>query len=599
MLIAAAGQSAAAQNTAAIKEQSLPKLMLAKVVDAVNSGNEPTIAAFVENEIAFPPRDAGGPAAMSSRLFNLHHDHGGFTIERITKAEPNLVRGLAQAKSGDGWIEFIVATKPGAKASGEVVEKQTIVGIGFGDVLAPPELLPKERLSDEQLRSKIDSMVAALVHRDAFSGVVYVARAGRPIYFEAFGKQSGHGDSRNAKATRFHLASITKMFTAISIAQLVEAGQIRYEDTIDRILKDYPNREVAKSVTVHQLLSHSSGLVGAQQSVVKKLQPISSKTVLETFGSAPEQPLFAPPGRRFEYSNFGYSVLGRMIEAASGESYHNYIRRHVFEPAKMSQTDFVDLDSSPTNIAEGFMDAPDDQRVNNRSQLSVIGTPYGGAYSTAEDLDRFRVALLENKLVAQETRDRMWQGVMEPQKNVEYGYGTEITHYNGVKFIYHGGGWPGVTNRFEFSPDLQSTVIILSNYDINTQLMTNRCRQWLTQSPDNLPPDEGPPKFEIKFIAPSGPIAVGEVAKLGLEISNRGKLTHACVVDFEIKNAKGIKIHQQFVEQQRFANSQTRRYDFLWIPDRSGEFMLEAGLFGGGWQPKFDFVKSHDRLVVQ
>jgi CubicO group peptidase (beta-lactamase class C family) len=317
-----------------------------------------------------------------------------------------------------------------------------------------------------------------LAGADAFSGAILVAKDGKPIYDNAFGMASRAWKMPARIDTKFNIASLGKMFTAVAVAQLVERGKLSYEDTIGKILSDYPNQEAAQKVTVHHLLTHTSGLGSKTLGSFRQ----GFRTIKEYFPSlAKEAPRFEP-GTKFDYSNDGYLILGAIIEKASGQDYYDYIREHIYGPAGMTNSDSYELDSDPPNLATGYMDGPNGTRRNNIFNLPVKGLPHGLSYSTVGDLLKFAVALRDHKLISAKSTAVVWEDKTGDRQGAQpYGYGFYVNRYNGARAVGHGGGWTGITNRMDMFPDLGYTYIVLSNYDAETPAISFKLREWITQ----------------------------------------------------------------------------------------------------------------------
>jgi CubicO group peptidase (beta-lactamase class C family) len=227
----------------------------------------------------------------------------------------------------------------------------------------------------------------SFVDSAGFSGVVLVAKNGVPILELARGDANRRRSIANAMTTRFQLASGDKWFTKVAISQLVAAGKVALTDTVGTFLPGYPNATVRSKATVQHLLMHRSGMGmywnDAFSAKRKDLNTLDD--VVPLF--AGEQLAFAP-GERMQYSNNGYIILGRIIEVASGMSYYDYVQRHVFMPAGMSQTAYLTLDEWPADKAVGYASG-----AENTSSLAFRGSSAGGGYSTARDLLRLDAAL--------------------------------------------------------------------------------------------------------------------------------------------------------------------------------------------------------------
>jgi CubicO group peptidase (beta-lactamase class C family) len=313
------------------------------------------------------------------------------------------------------------------------------------------------------------------------------------------------------------------------------------------------------------------------------------------------EPLSFPPGQQFDYSNAGFILLGAIIEKASGQSYYDYVRDHIFRPADMTDTDFFELDTDPPNLAAGFKDGPSGTRLNNLFDLEVKGSPAGMAYSTGQDMTKFHMALIHRKLVSEQSLQALWTGVTEePERHAEYGYGTQIEHYNGTRIIWHGGGWKGVTDQYEMYPELGYTVVILSNYDSDPGAVAKKLREWLTQGTSevkSVPPT--PPALTLTAQVSAATLSKGTPITIKLTVKNSGGTAHASLIDMEVKDAVGAKANQQFTMGQKIDSGQSRTYTYSWTPTVSGHYTLDLGAFGPGWTPKYRFESAVATITVK
>jgi CubicO group peptidase (beta-lactamase class C family) len=253
---------------------------------------------------------------------------------------------------------------------------------------------------DTALAARFGKALDSLAARDQFSGVAVLARDGTPVFERAVGFADREARLPNTPETAFNVGSINKFFTAIAIRQLATAAKLAVDSTLARAWPDYPNQAVARRVTIRQLLEHRSGIggnifaapPGGKRSDVRRLADYLPLFVAE--------PLQFEPGTRQQYSNAGYVVLGLLVQRLSGESYYDYVRRHIYEPAGMTRTAHWAVDSLPTNTAIGYtarrLDAETPSSgppVRNTEFLPGRGSSAGGGYSTAHDLLRLLDAL--------------------------------------------------------------------------------------------------------------------------------------------------------------------------------------------------------------
>lgn len=203
------------------------------------------------------------------------------------------------------------------------------------------------------INGSIDSLVTRQVAEDSFSGVVLVARKGIITYQRAAGMANRERTLPMALDTRLQIASTTKLFTQIAIRQLEQAGKLSLADTVGKFLPTYPNSTVRSKVTVEQLLRHRSG-VGSFWNAEFMARHASVRSVSDYMKLFQHDSLMFEPGTGEAYSNGGYVLLGAIIERVSGQSYHDYVRKHIFEPAGMTGTMPYDNRAIVANAAIGY-----------------------------------------------------------------------------------------------------------------------------------------------------------------------------------------------------------------------------------------------------
>ena len=211
-----------------------------------------------------------------------------------------------------------------------------------------------------------------------------------------------------------------------------------------------------------------------------------------------------------------------------------------------------------------------------------------------------RPALTNHKLLNEASLKTLWEGVTEDaDSHREYAYGAYVERYNGHEIISHGGGWQGITNRFEFYPDLGYTVVILSNIDDDPTAIAYKLREWLTQSPLNTAsPAERPPELK-SAVSVTGTGAVGSPMAISVAVSNAGGTAHAAIVDMEIIDAQGNKVDQRVIEGQKLPGRGMRQYAYRWTPAAVGKYTVNVGLFGPGWTPKYGFETAIAPIYIK
>ena len=252
---------------------------------------------------------------------------------------------------------------------------------------------------------------------------------------------------------------MNKMFTATAVMQLVEAGKLSLDDTVGKVMTDYPNADVARKVTIRHLLGHTGGtgdFFGPEFTKNRLTLKTHADYVAMFGGRAP----LHEPGAEFRYSNYGMVLLGAIIERVSGLSYFDYVRTKVFEPAGMTSTGSLPETETVPNRSTGYM-RRNDAWVPNTDTLPWSGTAAGGGYSTVGDFFRFAEALQSGKLVSKASLTQM----ITPGLNAQYGFGMSLTGEGATRSFGHAGGAPGQNGDLRVFPESGYVIVALSNLD--------------------------------------------------------------------------------------------------------------------------------------
>ncbi len=371
---------------------------------------------------------------------------------------------------------------------------------------APAALLaaPGSDRIPEDLRpgGAYDRFAAKLAAEDKFSGAVLVSHRGKPVLSRAYGMADKQLSLPNQVDTIFALASASKPFTALAILQLAQQGHITFYDTLGTYLNGFP-ATIAGSVTVHHLLTHTSGmgdLLTDQEFLAKAGTWTSAEEVMtELMNIIRKQPLKFAPGTGNLYSNNGYDTLGAIVAAVSGQSFYDYVRTHIFAPAGMTRTDFYTRPQRLTDrrIAHPYtLDASgqrvDALRTGEGASRMFIGTGGGNAFSTAPDLVRFACALQDGKLLNPAFTELYVsakfpmrpRGAADPAVRSFMAYGATAPIVNNHRLLTHGGGAAGESTNWTIYRDLDWCGVILSNYDqIDLTAMINQERNPIVGRP--------------------------------------------------------------------------------------------------------------------
>jgi CubicO group peptidase (beta-lactamase class C family) len=382
--------------------------------------------------------------------------------------------------------------------------KVTIISLLLTLLIGVQGLSQNNQISEKQI-SDINQLVEDLSNTDKFSGTVLIAKGNKLIYQNALGFADKAINAKNNINTKFNLASMNKMFTGVAIAQLVEKNKLNYTDQLIQYLPNLPEKTFGK-ITIEQLLTHTSG-TGDMFRFPKLMDIIdTAKTIASYVGIGINEPLLFEPGARFEYSNYGYILLGAVIEKISKMSYFDYVKTTIFLAAAMVNTDSYETDKTNENMAIGYAipppmpgQAPQPMgekiiREANTKFKELKGTSAGGGYSTAIDLHKFSQALLSGKLlslknVAMITKGKIIMPLppmppnLKPLPEKKYGFGFGEFYKNNIRIIEHNGGAPGASSHLKIYPDLEYTVVVLSNYDRAVTPIINFIEDIITAKP--------------------------------------------------------------------------------------------------------------------
>jgi CubicO group peptidase (beta-lactamase class C family) len=321
----------------------------------------------------------------------------------------------------------------------------------------------------DRVAGEIESFLNSLVAENKLSGTVLVAKDGVTIASKAAGIANKATGAPIALNTKFNLGSMNKMFTAVAVAQLAQAGRLAFNDCISKHLPDYPNKEVADKVTIHQLLTHTSGmgLYWNEKFMAQREKLLTVAAHLSLFAS---DPLSFAPGEKFQYSNSGYMVLGAIIEKVSGQDYYSYVQEHIYKPAGMGDTGFYEPGKEIPNLAIGYSRMSDDGKPLEEARANtnireIRGGPAGGGYSTVQDMVKFHQALRSYKLLNEEYTKLVTTGKVDGPGGSRYGYGFGDNTSEGKHIVGHNGGAQGIAANFEMYPELGYTVVLLMNTD--------------------------------------------------------------------------------------------------------------------------------------
>lgn len=378
--------------------------------------------------------------------------NGGFDLQAITSLNATTLTFEITARKIPVSYRWLLATNTDGKIVGLPLPLQPDL---------PPEAsLPKD-LSDGAIARDLQQRVSQMSAAGLFSGIVVVARGQHLIASISGGFADRSKRTPITGRSQFTLGSMGKMFTAAGIGQLVDAHRISYTDPVGKFFPDYPDKTIREKATVGMLLSHTAGLGDFLAKRTPEMMKNGVKRAVELMPLYDRDPPRFPPGTSWAYSNAGLALAGAILEKVSGEDYPDYIRKHIFGPAHMS-------DSDPNNIplhfprqVTAYTQAPSGQW---HEAPRDIGSPAGGDVSTANDLVRFANALRSGQLVSRATFAQM-ATPHGAAARAGYGYAMQIENVDGSTVVGHAGGFPGVSTHLYIFRDAPYTIVVLANQD--------------------------------------------------------------------------------------------------------------------------------------
>jgi CubicO group peptidase (beta-lactamase class C family) len=311
----------------------------------------------------------------------------------------------------------------------------------------------------------VESVVGSLIKADSPGAAVLVARDGRVLFEKGYGLARVEEGVPATPQTKFRIGSITKQFTAAAILKLQEEGRLSMNDRLTKFIPDYPRVD---QVSIHHLLTHTSGI----KSFTSKPDFINSVTkpvkVEEHIQSFKNDPFDFDPGTKFLYNNSGYFLLGYIVEKASGQSYADYLRLKFFEPLGMKDSGVHRSDTKLEREAIGYSFEGGAFKKATDWDMSQAGGA-GALYSTVQDLNRWNEAVFAGKVLTADSLKAAFTPVVVAgedatvPKEAGYGYGWSIARMRGLEEVSHGGGLQGFVSYLLRLPKVNFTVAVLVN----------------------------------------------------------------------------------------------------------------------------------------
>jgi len=416
-------------------------------LEVFNGGKRDEIQKYLEQN---HPEEA----ASIDREMDFRRMTGGFDFEKVEESAPAKITGIVKERESGNYARFDMEIQPDPP--------HHIVNFGLDLIPRPAEFPATPRLREPEAIVALQAEIQKRTAEDRFAGTVAIAKGRKTVFSGAYGSADREQKVPAKLDTRFRIGSMNKMFTATAVLQLAQAGKLQLTDPLGKYLTDYPNKDVAK-VTVHQLLTHTGGTgdIFTPEFEKNRLTLRELKDYVALYGKRAPQ---FDPGARFAYSNYGFILLGVLVEKVSGQSYYQYVQEHIYKPAGMTRTDSLPEEEHVEGRSQGYMQQHGKWEINTDT-LPVRGTSAGGGYSTVGDLVAFANALMEHELLNVEFTKLMTTGKVQGGPSGKYAYGFSDTTQDGVRWVGHGGGAPGMNGDLKFCPDSGYIIAVLSNLD--------------------------------------------------------------------------------------------------------------------------------------
>jgi serine beta-lactamase-like protein LACTB, mitochondrial len=324
---------------------------------------------------------------------------------------------------------------------------------------------------------EIEKAVSSFMSANSIPGVgAAVVLDGQPLWSEGFGMADLENYSPATSSTLFRLGSISKPITATAILQLWERGKLDLDAPVQKYCPAFPEKEWP--ITTRELLGHLGGIRHYNPDGKGDIPEDSARhfaSIEDSLQIFAGDPLVAKPGTKFNYSTYGYTLVGCVLEGAAAEKFVDFVRKNIFQPAGMEQTrddDFFTIVPHRTR----WYHKDKAGMVRNAGVLdSSYKIPGGGLISSADDMARFEAAILADKLLLRGTRDLMWS-ILQPTEGrpSHYALGWFVADKFGFPSAGHTGGQQGTDTAFLIVPDRRAGVVVLANMDsVNTNLLAD------------------------------------------------------------------------------------------------------------------------------
>jgi len=444
------------------------------IISTINSNNPDAIRSFITSACT-PSFQKMAPMERHIRVIQgVYRQTGGLDFHSIRTYVPERAGQtvvILKDRHFDSWQAFVVRF--------ENKKEFKISGLEFSSARTPSNVKASD-LSENQWVDQVKGLFERLGQKGVFSGSLLLAKGDQILLSGATGEASKRFHVPNRVDTKFNLGSMNKMFTSVAVMQLAEKGKLSTQDPISKYLDEsWLPKKMTDKIKVHHLLSHTSGLGSYFNDTYWKTSRMQFRKLSDYKPLVKDEKLAFEPGKRFRYSNTGMFLLGVVIEKASGMDYFDYIRKHIYQPAGMKNSDCYEMDYPVENLAIGYSPAPGNpyKWQNNLYKHVIMGGPAGGGFSTVLDLHRFARALVTGKLISKSSLKKLWTNYA----GASYGYGFRVDKGVNGLVVGHGGGFSGINSNLDIFVDKGYVVAVMANVDRGASSLASRIAQLLSR----------------------------------------------------------------------------------------------------------------------
>jgi CubicO group peptidase (beta-lactamase class C family) len=332
----------------------------------------------------------------------------------------------------------------------------------------------------QEVTQRLDTLLQAYTSLYKFNGTVLVAKNGKIVLNKGYGYRNVAAHVQHDPNSIFQIGSVTKQFTTAIILKLQSAGKLNVQDRLTKYFPQYPKGD---SITIEELMLHTSGIYSYtnDRTFMEKevSNPANREKMIALFR---DKPLDFSPGTNWRYSNSAYLLLGYIIESVTGKPYEQVVREFIFTPLKMTHSGFDFTHLQQKEKSTGYFMFNSKDTVPSTIVDSSVSFSAGAIYSTTEDLYRWHQGLEHNKILTAEQQEKAYTPVKK-----KYGYGWVVDSVDGKRMVSHGGGIHGFTSNFSRIAADDVCIILLCNTSLPLENITSNIYAILYNKPYEIP----------------------------------------------------------------------------------------------------------------